>query len=256
MFLEICQRMGLDWGADTNVELLDESVRAAAKNNGIEGDYGLKELQRDGWIATQPNFRFYEKSGFNTPTGKAELYCTTLEKLGYDPLPFYQEPKETPLGSPELYKEFPLVLTTGGRSRSWFNSENRQLPTTRKAHPYPLVEMHPDTAAQYGIADGDWVYIESPRGRITQKAKVTDGIDPRVINCEYGWWYPEIKTPDHGIWISNANVLTSMEPPFDPAMGTYHLRALLCRIYKNNDTEEVSKIYPPDMFDGFELKTE
>jgi hypothetical protein len=34
------------------------------------------------------------------------------------------------------------------------------------------------------------------------------------------------------VWQSNANVLTSMEPPYDPAMGAYQLRALLCRIAK------------------------
>ena len=37
---------------------------------------------------------------------------------------------------------------------------------------------------------------------------------------------------EHGVWQSNANVLTSIEPPYDPAMGTYQLRALLCRIAK------------------------
>ena len=35
-----------------------------------------------------------------------------------------------------------------------------------------------------------------------------------------------------GAFTSNANVLTSMAPPYDPAMGTYQLRALLCRIEK------------------------
>jgi hypothetical protein len=34
------------------------------------------------------------------------------------------------------------------------------------------------------------------------------------------------------VWASNANVLTGMEPPYDPAMGTYQPRALLCRIAK------------------------
>jgi len=254
MFLEICQRLGEDWGASSNEELYNEAVRGTVKANHLADDsYSLEDLKRDGYLTAAPRFRFYETEGFQTPTGKAELYCTTLEKLGYDPLPFYREPSETPYSAPDVYAEFPLILTTGGRVRSWFNSENRQMPSTRNAHPYPLVDIHPDTAAKYGIEDGNWVNIESPRGRITQKAHLTDGIDPRVINCEYGWWYPEIKTPDHGVWISNVNVLTSMEPPFDPAMGTYHLRGLLCRISKNNDMEEICQIYPPDMFSDFQL---
>ena len=68
------------------------------------------------------------------------------------------------------------------------------------------------------------------RGRIEKKAKITPGIDPRVIHVEHGWWFPEDKSPDHGVWRSNANVLTRNGPPYDPAMGTYHLRGLLCRI--------------------------
>jgi anaerobic selenocysteine-containing dehydrogenase len=85
---------------------------------------------------------------------------------------------------------------------------------------------------RHDIRDGDWVWIETRRGRIKQHAKVTDGIDPRVINVEFGWWFPERKDREHGVWESNANVLTSMQPPYDPAMGTYQLRTLLCRIAK------------------------
>jgi len=40
----------------------------------------------------------------------------------------------------------------------------------------------------------------------------------------------EREGPDHGAFESNANVLTSQSPPYDPAMGTYQLRGLLCRI--------------------------
>ena len=33
----------------------------------------------------------YKAGGFNTPTGKIELYSTRFEAMGYDPLPDYQE---------------------------------------------------------------------------------------------------------------------------------------------------------------------
>jgi anaerobic selenocysteine-containing dehydrogenase len=92
------------------------------------------------------------------------------------------------------------------------------------------VEIHPRTAAAHGIGQGDWVWIETLRGRIQQRAKLTDGIDARVIHVEHAWWFPEDPAPDHGVWRSNANVLTRNDPPYDPAMGTYHLRGLLCRI--------------------------
>jgi anaerobic selenocysteine-containing dehydrogenase len=76
------------------------------------------------------------------------------------------------------------------------------------------------------------VWIETRRGRIKQRANITDGIDRRVINIEFGWWFPERQDGEWGVWDSNANVLTDIGPPYDPAMGTYQLRALLCRIEK------------------------
>ena len=54
----------------------------------------------------------------------------------------------------------------------------------REQHPDPLVDIHPETAQRYGIAEGDWAYIETLRGVIKMKANLTDRIHPGVINCE------------------------------------------------------------------------
>ena len=54
--------------------------------------------------------------------------------------------------------------------------------------------------------------------------------DARVVQVEHGWWFPEEPGPEHGVFRANANILTDDEPPYDPAMGTYQLRALLCCI--------------------------
>jgi hypothetical protein len=59
-----------------------------------------------------------------TPTGKVELYSTILEKLGYDPLPSYEKPPETPVSQPELAKKYPFILITGARFRPMHHSEN------------------------------------------------------------------------------------------------------------------------------------
>lgn len=77
---------------------------------------------------------------------------------------------------------------------------------------------------------GDWMWIETRRGRMKQRVKITAGIDPRVIAAQHGWWFPEEPAPDYGVWKSNVNLLTDNQPPYDPAMGTYQLRALLCRV--------------------------
>jgi anaerobic selenocysteine-containing dehydrogenase len=224
IFVELARRMKLDLCTEPVKDVLNSQLRAGGL------DITFEELKQRGFIKLPFKYRKYEDGGFKTPTGKIELYATRFEQMGYDPLPSYREPPESPFATPEIAKEYPLILTTGARISHFFNSEHRQIETLRKAHRYPIVEIHPQTAAPLGIENGDWVIIETRRGRIRQKAKLTAGIDPRVIHAEHGWWYPEVSDPEHGVWMSNVNVLTDNQPPYDPAMGTYQLRSLLCRI--------------------------
>ena len=224
IFVELARRMKLSVGTETVEDVLDAQL--AAGKIGMTFD----ELKQRGFVKVPFKYRKFEEQGFKTPTGKIELYSTRLEALGYSPLPRYEEPPESPISSPNVARDFPLVLTTGGRISFFFNSEHRQIGNLRKARRYPLAEIHPATAARYGVVDGEWMWIETRRGRIRQKAKVTAGIDPRVIHVEHGWWFPEEPAPEYGVWQSNANLLTDNHPPYDPAMGTYQLRALLCRV--------------------------
>ena len=105
------------------------------------------------------------------------------------------------------------------------------IPWLREIRPEPIVESHPETAAKNGIQEGDWVWIESPRGRVKERARLNDGIDPRVIVAEHGWWYPETRSQDHGWEVSNINLLTdNSHESMDPVMGATNLRVLLCGI--------------------------
>jgi anaerobic selenocysteine-containing dehydrogenase len=226
IFVELARRMKLPVGTEDVKDVLNAQLR----DGGL--GYDFDALAQRGFAQAPLKFRRYERTGFKTPTGKIELYSTRFEQMGYAPLPSYEEPPESPLSTPEVAKDFPLVLTTGGRIPYYFNSEHRQIANLRRAQREPFAEIHPDTAARHGIAKGDWMWIETRRGRIRQKAKLTDGIDPRVVNTEHGWWFPDEPGPEYGIWKSNANVLTDNGPPYDPQMGTYQLRGLLCRVGK------------------------
>ena len=177
----------------------------------------------------------YRQSGFSTPTRKFELYSTLLKKWGYDPLPQFREPPESPVSRPDLNSQFPYTLITGARQPGFFHAENRQLSWTRELHHDPVVEIHPDTAAKEGIDDGEWVVIESPRGKIRQRAKLTAGLKPEVVSAQHAWWFPEKRDPGHGWEESNVNILTNNAfENCDPAMGATHIRSLLCRIYPEN----------------------
>jgi anaerobic selenocysteine-containing dehydrogenase len=220
------------WFKDVE-EMLDYMVREAGMT--------WAEFKKKGFIAKtgkdQPYYKYKtdywrKGGGFDTPTGKVELYSTVLESLGYDPLPYYVEPNESHYSTPELAKEYPLILSTGGRPPYYFHSQYREIPWLRELQPYPTAQIHPETAEPLGIATGDWIWIETPRGRIKQVARLFNGMDPRVVIIQASWYYPEMPAPEHGFMISNANMLTSNELPFDPACGSSSLRALLCKVYK------------------------
>jgi anaerobic selenocysteine-containing dehydrogenase len=153
-----------------------------------------------------------------------------MEKMGYDPLPGYFDPPETPWSSPELMNRYPFQLITGARIPFFFHTENRVPGLLRSKRPDPLVEIHPEIARSKGIVEGDWVNIISPRGTVRQRAVVTDRVPEAVIAADHGWWFPE--DPDGLGWNrSNINILTDNAlDTCDPAMGSTNLRVLLCDI--------------------------
>lgn len=191
-----------------------------------------KEFQERGEdIRGDVVYRKYEKKGFSTPTRKFEIYSTLLEKWGHDPLPQHREPPESPLSTPDLHRNFPYILITGRRLPGFFHTENRQIHPLRRLHPEPVLEIHPDAALKEGIKEGDLVVAESPRGRAIFRAKLFEGMDPRIVSAEHGWWFPEQKDPSHGWERSNINMLTSNDfEHCDPAMGATPVRTLLCRV--------------------------
>jgi anaerobic selenocysteine-containing dehydrogenase len=190
-----------------------------------------KDFKKMNYIRGEVAYHKYKEKGFSTPTGKFELYSTLLEKWGYDPLPQFREPPEGPISTPKLYEEYPYILITGRRIPGFFHTENRQLPWLRELHREPIVEIHPEAAKKEAIQEGDWVIIETPRGRIRQRAKFFEGMDSRIISAEHAWWFPEKNDPGHGWKESNINILTSNAYDHcDPAMGATHVRTLLCKI--------------------------
>ncbi len=164
-----------------------------------------------------PAYRSYEREGFRTPTGKVEFHSHVLATYGYDPLPRYEEPAESPFSSPELAEQYPLVLNAGYRVAGYTHSRHRNLPSLRKRVPEPVAELHPATAQLYGISDGDRMVVETLRGYIELVAKVTDGFVPGTVGLLHGWEE------------ANANLLTE-DRHTDPVFATPALRSALCRI--------------------------
>ena len=175
------------------------------------------------------------KPGFRTPTGKIELYSTVFESYGVDPLPHHKEPIESPSSTPEIYKEYPLILITGRRNAVFFHSEHRQIPWLREIEPDPTVELNPETAAKLGLQAGEWVWVEGVRGKFKRKLKLTPQLHPLMAHALHGWWLPEAegKAPYfYGIWELNVNQLIPMDCQSSSGFGGAPNKTMLCKIYK------------------------
>ncbi|MGI9952695.1 molybdopterin-dependent oxidoreductase [Moorellaceae bacterium AZ2] len=174
----------------------------------------------------------YLNQGFATPSGKVELKSSILERLGYDPLPHYVEP----LPASTNASEYPLILVAGGGFMPYYHSEHRQITRLRLLHTEPKVSINPETAKELGIREGEWVWIETAKGRVKQRARLTPQVPSGVIQAERGWWYPE-KDPRepvlYGVWESNINVCVDDDPDScDPLCGSWCTRSIPCRVYR------------------------
>jgi anaerobic selenocysteine-containing dehydrogenase len=182
--------------------------------------FTFDEFKRRGGVTFPQTYRKYESDGFRTPSGKIHLYDERLAALGEDPLPSYREPSESPVSTPEVAREYPFIITTGGRVPVFRHSELRNIPVLREIVPELMASIHPDAARALGISDGDTVVVESQRGSMEAKAYVTEGIDPRVI-----------QVPSHWPGVNNVNLLMDNER-CAPLIGSAQLRCQLCRVRK------------------------
>lgn len=176
--------------------------------------YELRVLRPDG------------RAGFNTPSGKAEIASSILDRHGYDPLPVYTDPSEGPLGDPELHRAYPLVLNTGARMKNTFRSQHLNIPRLVRLQDKPHVLMNPMDAKKRGIANGDKVIVRTQRGQVHFWADVSDRVLPGAVEVNMGGGSPiQVKS-----WReSNTNILTDFNNR-DPISGFPVFKALLCEV--------------------------
>jgi len=159
-----------------------------------------------------------DKPGFRTPSGKFEFYSGRLEQAGFDPLPTFKEPVESPVSTPDLAANYPLILNSGSREPMFIHSRHRNNPWLRELQPEPKVDINPKDASARGIKAGDAVVLEGPRGSIQAKANVTELVMPGVVGMYHGW--PE----------ADINTVTGRN--YDPISGFPSFKAELCQVKK------------------------
>lgn len=204
-----------------------------AFNEYLLGDSGItiEALQEKGYATFPYELGNFAEAGFKTPTGKVELFSERLAALGLDPLPDYTAPTADKADN-RIRTDFPLLLLTGIREKTYHHSRFRDQGWARKVSPDPIAQIHPETAAAHGVADAQWVAVNTPgTGTACRlRAQVTDRAPRGVVATGMGWWTPDSDSPDLGACDININGAMSYGGPWDPVTGSPDSRGQRCRI--------------------------
>jgi anaerobic selenocysteine-containing dehydrogenase len=171
--------------------------------------------------------------GFNTATGRIELWSNFYSTAGLEPLPYFEEPSPGPTSTPDLFEQYPIILTTGARNWSLFHSEHRQVPRLRALHPWPVIQLNANTAAKYGVGEGEWVWVENHIGKCKRMVEITPIVPNGVASTDHAWWFPEAPAEEadglFGLWdLAIGNLITYK--PGRSGFGSNY-KSSICRIY-------------------------
>jgi len=215
---ELAKRVGLGeyFWEDTD-EALDYILEPAGFNFSSFKDVMILDPHRDR--------KKGERDGFHTRSGKIEVYSDLMKKWGVSPLPEFNEPVV-----PD--SRYPYILTSG-KDPAFFHTSLRNIPGLRKLTPEPITEVHPDLAISCDFREGDEVIIETKMGSIRQYVRFNESLDPRIVYCDYGWWFAEKGSQDQYGWQeANINILTDDDQFVEPLIGTTTQRGMFCTIRK------------------------
>jgi molybdopterin guanine dinucleotide-containing S/N-oxide reductase-like protein len=141
----------------------------------------------------------FAHGGFETPSGKAELYSESLKQQGLDPVATFIPPTESRHSAKA--KNYPLEILTR-KSDNHLNSSFCNLPAHQKMEEPRLLEISTQDAAARNIGEGDTVRVFNDRGSIHLKARVNGATQRGVVAARLDW----AKLNPEGV---NVNVLTS-----------------------------------------------
>jgi len=159
---DLANRMGREWDYDDTAQIMREVNSLTPLYGGVSHER-IEEhggLQWPCWDEDHPGTKRLYEEEFNTENGKANL-----QGIGYS------EPAETP------DDEYPFSLTTGRVLYQYHTGTmTHREEGIMQYTPSDFVEIHPETAAEYGIESGDVVTVESRRDEIDVPAQVTDRV--------------------------------------------------------------------------------
>jgi anaerobic selenocysteine-containing dehydrogenase len=203
IFRRIAARMGLDDPAlrDDDLTLIRQALDTnAPKLRGVT----FERLLERGWVRLDVPTPYlpYADGEFPTPSGKCELYSQRLADMGFDPLPTYIAPYESPERDPAHVARYPLTLISSP-AHTFLNTTFVNVTSLRRQARGPEVLLHPADAARRGIEAGMRVRVHNDRGAFSAVSRVEPSIREGVAWAPSIWWG---KLADDG---ANANQTTS-----------------------------------------------
>ncbi len=168
----LANRLGYDWDYDHPREVMDEINDLVPIYGGVTYDrleegpeHGLQWPCRDLDDPGTPYLYDYEDGEFGFEDGKARFVPADGGHPG-------ELPDET----------YPLTLTSGRVLYHWHTGQiTRRVEGLMHHVGESFVEVNPETAAELGVDDGEYVRVESRRGDIVVKAEVTDRVGPGTL---------------------------------------------------------------------------
>jgi sulfite dehydrogenase (quinone) subunit SoeA len=167
----------------------------------------------------------------------------------FDPLPFYSPPLETQATDSTRY---PLAAITQ-RPMAMYHSWDSQNAWLRQIHTHNYLYVNPKMAAGLGIADGDWIWVESMHGKVRCMCRYSEAVEPgtvwtwNAIGKARGAWAlaPDANESRNGFLLNHLisdeipaadrpGARTSNSDPVTGQAGWYDVRV---RIYKAGDDE-------------------
>ena len=95
----------------------------------------------------------------------------------FDPLPFFHEPLELQVTDKLAY---PLNAVTQ-RPMAMYHSWDSQNAWLRQIHSHNYLFVNPKTASAQGIADDDWIWVESTWGRVRCMCRYSEAVEPGTV---------------------------------------------------------------------------
>jgi anaerobic selenocysteine-containing dehydrogenase len=181
----LAETMGFDepWLHQDADEIIDEIVTASlGKNRNLDG-IDLAELRRTGtWAYPHWDDVPHADGVFATPSGKMELKSSAFADAGVDPVPDW-----TPIAAFESDRPGGLIVISAA-SHHFVTTSMANQPSLLRKEGDPVLEIHPEDAAERGITHGETIWVENERGNCLLRAVVTDDIARGVTICPKGHW--------------------------------------------------------------------